>query len=258
MNDPHVEKLYYQFISENLNDIFEKAEPLKLTIGSFDVELCKGILIVSPQQHFASEESAKTAFQPFLDSWKTIAFLSPSKFRINFLFEKSEIIDRKPNSGNVSLYVGGISTGVSFGKATLSRIINKYPAPDDNFVVSPLIDELVFRLQQYKDGKQTLPQVSYYILEKLEKEFVKIKIRKRKELSKILIIEFAVLDKIGNFSNKPDAKIGRHAALVEKAITSKELRWLEEAIFKLVKRVGEYYADSENLPLILMSDLPEL
>ncbi len=66
MNDPHVEKLYYRFVSEDSDDRFEKAQPLTTTLGSFDIELREGLLIASPQAHYADEESARATFEPIV------------------------------------------------------------------------------------------------------------------------------------------------------------------------------------------------
>lgn len=51
-------------------------------------------------------------------------------------------------------------------------------------------------------------------------------------------IDFQVLDTIGKLSNRGDAKIGRHADRQDAPLTNDELRWLEDATFRLVKRIG--------------------
>jgi hypothetical protein len=258
MNDPHVEKLYYRFISENPTVLFENAQPLTISLGSFDVEIKDSVLVAIPQEHYSDEERAKEAFEPLLHSWESSSFLSTSKFRIRFKFDQSNVIDRNPTPGKVTLYATGITSTLTFGTPTLTLRVSKYPEPDLNFVASPLTDELIFRLKQYKDGRQTLPHVAYYILERLEKEFGGTKAKRRKELSKILNIDDDVLDKIGRFSNKPDARIGRHASSIDAPLSNNELNWLDQAVFRLVKRAGEINSGSKILPAINMSDFPKL
>jgi hypothetical protein len=97
-------------------------------------------------------------------------------------------------------------------------------------------------------------------LEKLEHHFVKVGEKNvRDKLGQILRVDKAVLKQIGNLSNKTDSRIGRHASNQDASISGKELVWLEEAIFRLVKRAGEI-ADtkSTDFPQIEMSDLPEI
>src|SRR5687767_14998213 len=104
MNDPHVAKLYYRFISEDPTVLFENAQPLTITLGSFDVEIKDGVLVAGPQEHYSDEESAKAAFEPFLHSWESASFLSPSKFRIRFKFDHADVVDRNPTPGRITLY----------------------------------------------------------------------------------------------------------------------------------------------------------
>jgi hypothetical protein len=258
MNDPHVEKLYYRFISEDPNIRFEKAEPLQISVGSFDVEIQDSLLVAVPRDHFPNEESAKAAFEPILHSWESSVFLGPRKFRIRFKFDKADVVDRNQTPGRTTLYAHTAGSLESAGTITAILYSSKYPEPDLNFAASPLTDELIFRLQQYKDGRQTLPHVAYYILERLEKEFAGTKAKRRKELARILNIDDDVLDKMGHFSNKPDARIGRHASSIDAPLSNKELNWLEEAVFRLVKRAGEISFGSKILPIIKMSDFPKL
>ena len=255
MNDPHVANLFYRFISEDPSVLFDKAQPLTLNLGSFEVEIKDGGLVATPQEHYSDEESAKAAFEPFLHAWESTAFLRPSKYRIRFKFDHADVIDRNPTPGQVTLYARGIVSTATMGTPVITLHVSKYPEPDPNFVASLLTDELIFRLQQYKDGRQTLPHVGYYILERLEQEIAG---GKRKQLAKILNVDFDVLDKIGRFSNKPDARIGRHASSTNDPLSDNEVNWLEEAIFRLVRRAGEINSGSQTLPFITMSDLPYL
>ena len=258
MNDPHVEKLYYRFISENPGDSFEKAQPLTITLGSFSVEIHDGQLVATPKDHYPGEESAKVEFEPILHSWESSAFLSPIKLRIRFKFDHADVIDRNPTPGLVSLHVHGVETIFTLGTPTLTVVHNLYPSPDTGFVASSLTDELIYRLQQYKDGRQTLPHVAYYILDKLEQEFGEGKKGKRTEAAKVLNVNYAVLDKFGNYSNKPDVRIGRHASRHDIPLTREELVWLEEVAFRLVRRVGEINAGTTPLSPIGMDSFPPI
>lgn len=264
MNDPHVEKLYYRFISESPEDNFEKAQPLAITLGSFDVEIRDGRLCAIPQDHFPDEESAKTAFEPLLRSWESAAFLSPNKLRIRFKFDRAYIIDRNLTPGVIELNAAHISISAYACGIAATVDHHLYPPPDMNFAASALTDELIYRLRQYKDGRQALPHVAYYILDRLEQEYFQgksgksEKTEKRKVLVRQLKIEGTVLDKFGSYSNKKDAKIGRHGSRIDTPLTSEELNWLEEVAFRIVKRVGEINSGINNLPDIKLSDFSKV
>src|SRR5215208_6033168 len=120
MNDPHVKKLYYRFISEDPTVLFENAQPLTLTLGSFEVEIKDSVLVAIPHEHYSDEDSAKAAFEPFLHSWESSSFLSSSKFRIRFKFDQADVIDRNPTPGRVTLYAKGITSTLTFGTPTVT------------------------------------------------------------------------------------------------------------------------------------------
>ncbi len=259
MNDPNFEKVYYHFITEKFTDKFDRASPLQMTQGDFEIELDKGMLTVTPLKHFPDVESAKAAIEPMLRSWESSTFLSHSRFRIHFRFHQADVIDRNPTPDNTTINVHSAQSVFVAGTVTVTREMNCYPAPSKSFVSSQLTDELIYRLQQYIDGREPLPTVAYYVLERLERVFVPDKVNDtRKELGKILNVEFKVLDNLGKISNKHDSIIGRHAGLKPNPITQMELGWLDEVVFRLVERVGEINASPISLPTIGMRDFSSL
>lgn len=260
MNDPHVEKLYYRFSSEDPTDMYDKAIPMVAKYESFDIEMKEGVLTAIPHAHYPDIESAKIAFETLIRSWEAVAFLSPGRYRIHFRFDRADVIDRNPTPGVISIHVNSAISLSSAMNVTVSRSMSKYPEPDMKFVASDLTEELIYRLKQYKDGRETLPQVAYYVLERLEHHFVKDGEKNvRDKLGQILRVDKAILKQIGNFSNKTDSRIGRHASNQDALISGKELAWLEEAVFQLVKRAGEIgNVKLTDLPQIEMKDLPEI
>jgi hypothetical protein len=253
MNDPHVEELHYRFISENPSDRFDEALPLNVTLGMFDVELQEGSLIARPLEHYAGVESAKEDFEPHVRSWESAAFLNASRYRIRFEYTHAKVVDRNPPLDNLVLNLHSIDSIVVGEHVTITRSMPWYPSPDTGFQASSLTDELVYRLKRYRDGRDTLPVVAYYVLEALEREF-----QGSKGAQQVLNVTDKVWHKLSKLSNHPDPEIGRHArnrsGIERRPFSQSELQWMEDIVFRLVRRVGEVNVGTEAAKLPKIAD----
>ncbi len=251
MNDPHVEALYFQFVAEDPGEDFGKAGPLTTTLGTFDVKLQDDILTARPQQHYADAESAKADLEPHLRAWESTALLDWPRSRIRFTFLRSQVIDRDPEPG--VLVAEGISLLTLQGfEATVTVTRNEYPAPDPSFQVSPLTDTLTERLRVYRDGRAQLPAMAYWVLTALEEEF-----GDRRRVGRQLNIDYEVLSKLGELTSRNDPTIGRKAKGNPTLLTKSERQWMEEAMIRLIRLVGEYNA-GVTLSQITMADFPRI
>jgi len=259
MNDPHVEELCYRFISENSSDRFEEAAPLITTLGTFEIELKDSVLTVRPQEHYAEVDKAKEDFEPHLKSWESSAFLDSSRFRIRFAFMDARLADRDPAPDETTLSVKVAEMVMIAERVALVRDMKTYPCPASSFRADPPTEELIYRLKKYRDGRESLPVVAYYVLEKLEVAFVgKNQKNVRQELGRQLRVDNDILKRLGELSNIPDPRIGRHAAQGDAQITPEELHWMEAVTFRLARRVGEIHAAIPHLPQITMGDFPPI
>ena len=78
--------------------------------------------------------------------------------------------------------------------------MGKYPAPDPSFESTPFTDELIYRLQQYRDRHELLPGVAYYILERLEQSLIGDKKNRRRLLGGHMKVQKKVLEELSEGS----------------------------------------------------------
>jgi len=258
MNDPKVEALYYQFVSDNPNDKFDDAKPLIFTEKGLDFNLDKGVLTICPQKKYPSPDQVKIEVEPILRAWEFSTFVRDNHHRIRFIYRDAKVIDLHPDPGSYTL---NAQTGhfILVGENVTLTVNNSvYPNPESNYITSELTDELVDRLKQYTDGRETLPSMAYYILDRVEYVLVGKEKNKRNKLAEILKIQWKVLDELGKLSNRSDTKIGRHGNEEPIPLTQGQINWLEHVSFRLVARVAEYNFDKNNLKLITLDDFPPL
>jgi hypothetical protein len=258
MNDPHVESLHYQFVSESPSDIYDKAEPLETPVGPFDVELRDGLLTALPHEHFLDADSAKSAFEPFLRSWESSAVLRPGRYRFRFTYRTAEVIDRNPPPsdeipGRVirAQAVDYILVGedVSF-----SRGIPAYPAPNPSFRASELMDRSLLRFKRVRDGRQALPPMAYWFLDHLAEAY-----GGRESIPNALAVSRNVLGRLANLTSEvADPVLGRKAGDEKREYTAAELQWLEAVVTRLIVRVGEVNAAEGPLDKITLADFPSI
>lgn len=258
MNDPKVEALYYRFVSDNPNDQFDDAKPQAFTLQEFNFSLEKAILTVRPQIKYSSVDQAREKIDPILRKWEFSAFIENKSHRIRFVFQDANIVDLNPDTKGVAIslrsaYMVGVAESV-----TVNIQNPDYPSLINSYTTSELTDELTFRLKQYTDRNELPTQMAYYILERLEYILVGKTKNARKKLAEILIVDFDVLQKLGELSNRSDPKIGRHGNREPLPLTQDQINWLEQVAFRLVARVAEYNNDKNNLKSISMKDLIHL
>lgn len=258
MNKPHIEALIYKFESKNPNDKFNEAVALEGHLDSFEFELADGELTAKPLKHFDQVEQARELIEPQLRSWESAAFLGLSRFRIRFRFVDAIVVDLDPDPGNTTIHARASELVITGESVTLIRGMGKYPAPDPSFRSTPLTDELIYRLQQYRDRQELLPGVAYYILERLEEKLIGDKKNRRRLLGKRMKVDFKVLHTLSGLSNRPDPLVGRHASQIPKPLSAAETTWMDAVIFRLVARVGELHNPEERLALITMDEFPQV
>lgn len=262
MNDPHVVSLRYKFVSEDPSDIFDKAEPLKTSFGPFEIELRDNTLVAKPHDHYPDPDSAKAALEPYLRSWESNAFLHPGRYRIRFTYVTAEVIDRNLPASRGATYHLRASAGaitITGNSATLSRRMAKFPAPDPSFQASDLTDLLISRFKQYRDGREPLPGMAYWILRNLEDNYGHGSgSQKRDTTAKRMGVDPKVLNKMGELTGQiDDPEIGRKpGGTQQRKYSTDELTWLEAVVARLIRRVGELNAGGTNLQQITLGDLP--
>lgn len=247
MRDPLVKALYYDVSSEGLVS-YKNPEPLSISTGLGEFNISEGLLTVEPNEHFSNEDEARSAIDPFLRSWEIEIDLKSNIGSIRFKFQRSEIIDLDPPKPGeaTSIMVGGvsISTAISArGKLIVQQ--SKYPSPSLNFSASPEVQIAYDRWIRFREGKEPLLSMAYYIFTHMKNAYGGIN-----QISKTLSVSNNVLEKVSTLSSRHgDEKTARKAQENMKPLKPEEAVWLEAAIRKLIYRMGEH-SSGRNLTML--------
>lgn len=246
MSDLHVERLHYR-VSSDASIAYKDPEPITIKNYLGEFRLSNGTLVVTPSEHFSGEPEAKKAVEPFLRAWEMEADLLSQIRSIRFGFERSEIIDRNPPrpGERAMLSVESCSHVHLAENVSLVLTRKKYPAPPVRFTTTRDVEMAYRRWLGFKDGKESLPSMAYFVLTILEQAA-----GGRKEAAATYAVEKAILDQVGNLSStKGDPETARKAAAASVALTEPERLWLEDATRKLIFRLGEH---ASGKPLITL------
>jgi hypothetical protein len=260
MRDPHVERLHYKI---GTGERFSFASPAAVDfsnhLGQFS--LAEGTLVVRMSDHFADEDSARAFIEPFLHAWQIDAELTQDPGAIQFKFLKSDIVDRDPPQGNLSMTLR--ATGTSRVEVTelVTRQVGQtiYPGAPVSFRFTPEVDVAYRRWLAFRQGREPLQSAAYAILTLFEGLAGGGK-HARKHAAKAFGIDTAIFDTIGHLSSeKGDAltarKLKSHMALQQ--LSGAESAWLDRALRLLIRRLGDH-GSGATLQRVTMSDLPKL
>jgi hypothetical protein len=260
MRDPHVTTLTYRLVPEE-NTTFKSTAILDESRDEYDLHLEADILTIALKDHHPAVVGARQFVEPFLRSWELSSALDHGHHEFRFAYDSVEVIDRDPpppGSSQMIAEIGGIVQGQSSVTASLSVIRGQYSAPPKGFVVSPNVETLWNRYEGYRLGKEPLLSMAYFCLTCIEFAAG----RSRPEAAHQYGISKKVLDTLGRLTgNHGDFSEARKygPAYSSPSLTAEQRRWIDAAVRKIIRRIGEYDADpSRSRAQIDMGDLPEL
>jgi hypothetical protein len=256
MRDPHVEAAYYE-VGTGEGISFGSPPALTFTnrLGTF--ELANGKLTIRPAAHYASGSEARAVFDPFLRAWELDSDLTRNIGSIRFKYLSVHKVDRnppEPNSGLVSTAPEGELVVVG-DAASVHITQNVYPPPPTDFRTTPEVEVAYGRWRGFREHREPLPSMAYAVLTLLESVA-----GGRREAAATFQVHKRVLDRIGTLSStRGDGATIRkfEAGASLDPLTGPESTWLEAAVRRLVRRLGEHAAGSPLSP-ITMSDLPAM
>lgn len=254
VRDPHVERLHYDV---NSGEGISYRDPPPVTfsnhLGNFDLR--DGKLTITPTEHFAEEEQARQAFEPFLRAWEIEKDLTSNIGTIRFKFARAEVIDRNPPPPGAPRIIRAKASAVCVvgAKATLHVTCSKYPEPLATFRTTPEVEMCYRRWMGYRDGKEPLPAMAYFVLTVLQQIA-----GGRDAAARVFQIDREILQKIGDLTSmKGDEASARKVTAGNplQGLTTAEQRWLETAVRRVIHRLGEH-ASGAPLARIRLADLP--
>jgi hypothetical protein len=254
MSDPHVEFLLYS-VSGGDGTEYVNPEPLAFenALGRFRID--GGNLLIEPTVQFGGEDEARAVIDPFLKAWEIETDLVVNPGTIRFRFETAHIIDLDPPppGSPITVQARGVSFGTAFGQAHLTVVRHSYPQPPVAFRVTPEVDILFQRWQAYRDHKEHLPGMAYFVLDLLRKVA-----GGQKQAAKAFAVNPHILNKLGQLSStKGDAatarKVDRNMQFPD--LSGSEKAWIEQVVQRLIRRLGERASGVVLVP-ITTQDLP--
>lgn len=95
MNDPHVVSLTYEL--EQGDEVrYAEPPPMRFRSGGFEGVLQDGVLILKPEDHYPSLETARVLADRFLRGWELDARLNEGRPALSFQYVTGKMIDRNP------------------------------------------------------------------------------------------------------------------------------------------------------------------
>jgi hypothetical protein len=252
-----VVRLYYEAGSGSPEISYINPKPLSFTndLGCF--ALADGQLSIEPTEHFSTEAEARQAVASFLRAWEISADLESNPGTLRFTFSSAEVIDRAPPTPGMTMSLTGLAVemvGITDSvHLHLSRGV--YPEPPEHFQATPDVELAFRRWLGYREGREPLQSMAYFVLTVLER-----KAGDRKAAANVFAVDPRVLRRVGQFSSeRGDPETARKAARGSSFVplTGPEEHWLEQAVRRLVQRLGEHAAGGV-LPQLTMTDLPTI
>ena len=166
MRDPHVERLHYRIGSgaDSLSFVDPEPQSFENILGRFDTT--DGQATACPAEHFASEQDARTAIEPFFRAWEISADLKSDPGPIKFTFHHADVIDRNPLPPGSAAVFTAVGTGevLFVGAAARVQITSpRYPAPPSDFRTTTEVEVAYRRWLGYREGKEPLQSMAYFV-----------------------------------------------------------------------------------------------
>ena len=166
-DDPHVVSLHYRLEHDEKVD-FSRASALQHKTEEFFVEIADGKVTFTPKVHFASRDEAQAAVEPLVQSWEIDTELRRG-YRIKFVYEGSDVINRAEKPGDKTIYPEGMGRMRILGMdAKLIVTANTYPSPPDDFAADENVAAMMEVYRSFKDGTFPISSMGYRCLTHLE------------------------------------------------------------------------------------------
>lgn len=251
MNDPHVVSLVYA-VRHGPNVNYDKALPLTFSAQDFSVIVENERAVFSMLQHFTSEQDARSVVEPFIETWQLSADLERDPDAFALEFHGAEIVDRNPLPGHVSVPVGRLS--MTGHPVTVVTGYRTYPAPPNGLALNATVSWLHRKVTRYRKGQESLPSTVYACVQGLEHAAGGAHL-----VSRRFRVSARVISELNKLSSERGGLDARKAKGIGKPYTDQEIKWIDAALRKLIRRVAEIAADpNSDLPKITMGDLPPL
>lgn len=251
MNDPHVVALIYKIV-HGPDTHYDNPTPVEYEAKDFSVKIENEIVRFEMKNHCTNKEEAQNFLDEYIQAWEVSAGfdLGPSAF--NLKYDGIEIVDRKstPEMSKREIH----NTLDLRDTLQIKRIYGHYPPPPTYEIkVTCDVRSMFDRFQGYRSGKESLASMAYFCLTVLESSVG------RKKAAENYHIEQSILGEIGRLSSNKGGENARKAIGRGTNFSNQDCLFLEEAIKKIIIRVGEKEKNpNKPLPQISLSGLKKI
>ena len=255
MNDPHVVALLYR-VRHNESVDYGKALALVVDEPGFRIEVKNGTARLEMKGHYATVEDARRAVDPFLRNWEFEADLERGFGSFGLEFDRAEIIDRRPIKNVVEISsVGRAEWSIDIPEAKITLYPRTYPTPPSTIDSDhPDVQTLYQRYKSFCQGKEPLTTFAYFCLTVMEHSIGLGRGLRRKASDKYGI-DKRLLDEMGRLSSIEGGSEARKASGTGHPLTQDERQFLKRAVVRMIRRVAEYHAGTDDLPKITIQDI---
>jgi hypothetical protein len=252
MNDPHVKHLSYRLVLREPQAEWSSPPTVQAAQPDFVVTLEDEVARVEMFAHFPEVHEAQSSVEPFFRSWELTAALRGR--RIRFEFENAEVVDRDPPAGEIGVGISDFVTArmTLTGSIDERMMIGQYPPPPPPMVVNHDVEMMLFRYEQFLEGREPLSGWVYFTVTYIEHLLAA---NLKDAASKFNVAE-SVLRELGRLTaTVGDARSARKIAAnwENRAHTQKESAFMLAATKRLIERVAEVEAvPASALPQITM------
>lgn len=246
MKDPHVVSLTYKIVE---NDVltFKNPPDLEIETAEFHGLLSNGILTLEPKNHYSSVAQIRPLADDYVRGWEIDRALRSGSLEFNFRFEGGQVVDRQPAPGKA--FVDSCDVMVCVDSVDVKKSSSAYPAPPDNFQLTPEVEVLWNRYRRFLEGGELLLTMAGYCLSYLEDG------KSHKHAAKHYNIDLQILDKLGDITaNAGDELTARKRSKKSRPLSNSESGWVKAAIKAIIKHL----ATRQPGQTLKMSDLPPL
>jgi hypothetical protein len=222
-----VSTLEYQLKSRNRYDTFDQARPWRGALGGWDCLLADMRLEARSTDSFAEVAKARATLEPLLRAWEAKALLD-GQYELEFRFERGRTRDgseEKARSG----------TSADSAEDRIYRRANEeYPAPDPSFVRTPLVEQLLTEINDFRHAETTLPAAAAAVI-----DLLRTLAGGSAELAAVaasINTDAAVIEKVAELAARGQPVPGPDDP--PPFYRGPEWQWLQEALLRLTLQTG--------------------
>ena len=265
MNDPHVKALYY-WVEHDESVDYDNAEPLNYEDELAEVHLEKRELTIKPKEHYASTEEARDALEAFIRNWEFDAAVESGSRGFELKYLNADVIDRNPTPPPPGVVEASVSFRAGSPKVSIRARVGKpwYPSPSEGQRLDssdPTALAMLFRLDRYHQGRETLAAMTYFCLTVLGNRVSATKgtTETRKAVRDHYYISADLQRRVAGLSSGKGGAEARKADGMKQDFTEEERAFLVAAVKAFTRRMAEKAANpTTELKMITLADLPHL